>query len=197
MSNNEQLPAKVVEQIKTNAALRAYHNEGKDDSSFTNGYYSGYITGATEWAQWKVKYDELKERCEKYDEVLSQVWLSAKPANEREMISWIQTAQQLCAEALAWKGKEVEPVKEIEYMPVHSEDARKPDCPKRFPMHLLNENQAYSNHGQTLKRLKERGGLGVTAILAIVHQKKWSYYGNLKWEEALKMLNEILTNPIK
>jgi tyrosine-protein phosphatase YwqE len=59
-------------------------------------------------------------------------------------------------------------------------------------MHLLHEDQAYSNHGQTLKRLKERGGLGVTEILAIIHRKKWAYYGNMKWEEALKMLNDIL-----
>lgn len=50
MSNNTQLPVEVVEQIKTNAAIRAYHDEGKDNSSFANGYYSGYISGATAYA---------------------------------------------------------------------------------------------------------------------------------------------------
>jgi hypothetical protein len=93
-------------------------------------------------------------------------------------------------EALSSEGKEVE--KPIEYMPIHPEDARKPGCPKQFPMHLLNEARALSNHSQSLKRLKERGGLSVVEILAIVRGKPWNYYGALTWEDALKRLNNIL-----
>jgi endogenous inhibitor of DNA gyrase (YacG/DUF329 family) len=102
--------------------------------------------------------------------------------------------RNLCCEC----GKEVEIVKEIEYMPIQPVDAKKFDCPKRFPMHLLNEDQAQRNHSQSLKRLKERGGLSVHEILAVAGKKPYSYYGGLPWNEALKMLNEIvLTNPTK
>lgn len=94
-----------------------------------------------------------------------------------------------------WKG-EVEEAKPIEYMPIHPEDARKFDCPEQFPMHLLDEGQAISNHSQSLKRLKERGGLSVHDILAVAGKKPYSYYGGLPWAEALKMLNDIvITNP--
>jgi hypothetical protein len=77
-------------------------------------------------------------------------------------------------------------------MPVHPEDARKPYCPRQIPMSLLNEERAQRNHGQTLQRLKERGGLGVMEILSIIQDKSWSNYKGVKWEEALKMLNDIL-----
>lgn len=96
-----------------------------------------------------------------------------------------------------WKGKEVKKPP-IEYMPVHPEDARKFDCPKQFPMHLLDEGQAMSNHSQSLKRLKERGGLSVHEMIAVANKKPWSYYSKLPWAEALKMLNDIvITNPQK
>jgi hypothetical protein len=82
MTNNEmpQLPPDVVEQIKTNAALRAYHNEGKDNSSFANGYYSGYITGATTYAaKLQEAKQELKEAqdaalmfCNKHNELATK-----------------------------------------------------------------------------------------------------------------------------
>lgn len=83
--------------------------------------------------------------------------------------------------------------KQIEYMPIHPDDLKKPGCPKEFPMHLLNEEQAMKNHGQTLRRLKERGGLGVFEILAIVNKRRWNHYHGLKWPEALQMLNDLLT----
>lgn len=80
----------------------------------------------------------------------------------------------------------------VEYMPIHPEDRREhPDCPAQFPMHLLNEDQALRNHSQSLKRLKERGGLSVREILAIVGKKPWSYYGSIAWPEAIKMLKDI------
>lgn len=48
MSNNT-LPDEEWKRIKTIAALRSDHNEGKSDSSFRNGFYSGYISGATDF----------------------------------------------------------------------------------------------------------------------------------------------------
>ena len=50
------------------------------------------------------------------------------------------------------------------------------NVPKEVPDSLLNEEQAQINHGQTLHRLNERGGLGVTEILAnIKHDKMLAF----------------------
>lgn len=40
-----------------------------------------------------------------------------------------------------------------------------PDMPTEIPWDMLNELMAERNHGQTLKRLNERGGLGITECL--------------------------------
>jgi hypothetical protein len=138
----------------------------------------------------------LQARCDRYEKALKEVADQAKysPGNSWVDIAYIMKEKALNAitnEALNGEGEKEQP-KEIEYMPVHPEDARKPDCPKQFPMHLLNEAKAQSNHSQSLKRLKERGGLSVAEILAIVGNKPWNYYGCLKWEDKLKMLNELL-----
>jgi hypothetical protein len=61
-----------------------------------------------------------------------------------------------------------------EWMPVHSSDSKILD---RVPMEILSEKQAQSNHGQTLKRLKERGGLGLDEILAIIENRRWPLTG--------------------
>lgn len=39
-----------------------------------------------------------------------------------------------------------------------------PTCPKAVPMDWLSNDHAVNNHNQTLKRLKERGGLGPNEI---------------------------------
>lgn len=129
-------------------------------------------------------------------DALEAIANSPVPVNEREMHSWIETARTMATTAWEqWKGGKG---KEIEYMPIHPDDARKFDCPTQFPMHLLDEGQAQRNHSQTLNRLKERGGLSVREILAIVGKKPWSYYSALPWAEAIKMLNDIvITNPQK
>lgn len=44
---------------------------------------------------------------------------------------------------------------------------------KSMPMAMLDEKQAMRNHGQTLKRLAERGGLCVAEALAIMDGLKW------------------------
>jgi hypothetical protein len=47
---------------------------------------------------------------------------------------------------------------------------------KSVPWSLLapHERQAYSNHSQTLARLAERGGLGVSEALDVIEGLKWA-----------------------
>lgn len=226
MTPNDKLPEEILDQIIKEAA-DIYHSGVTSTWPGRGGNHlmRMYREGATAWAPWKVRYDELLESFMKlfksnseltseYERLHKQAQRMADALEELVELKRMSDEEPLSLDylkrkALAWEaarkalrqfkdgGKGKEPVKEIEYMPVHPEDARKPDCPKQFPMHLLNEDQAQSNHGQTLKRLKERGGLGVTEILAIVHRKKWSYFGQLQWDKALRMLNDILTNPTK
>jgi hypothetical protein len=55
-STNNTLPAEVLEEILKNApAFQA------NDTDFSKGKRHGYIAGATEYAQWKVKYDLAKD----------------------------------------------------------------------------------------------------------------------------------------
>jgi len=177
--SNKELPTSTEEKIKADAEklypLAASH-------TITDGPRAGYIAGAT----------AENTRAQALVDALELIKRSLSGINDivtNDVVSIAETSLQ------QWKGKDVEPVKEIEYMPVHPEDVRKPGCPKWFPMHLLNEGQAMRNHSQSLKRLKERGGLSVKEMLAVYYKKEYSYYGSLKWEQALSMLNEILTNP--
>lgn len=58
------LPEELQIEIANKAAAyadQAHANDGDD-------IHIGYLDGATEWAQWKVRYDELKER---YDNILA------------------------------------------------------------------------------------------------------------------------------
>lgn len=43
-----------------------------------------------------------------------------------------------------------------------------------FGVLILHEEQALRNHGQTLERLAERGGLGWTEILAILEDRRYT-----------------------
>lgn len=86
---------------------------------------------------------------------------------------------------------------EIEYMPIHPDDIKLPNCPQRVPMALLEETVAYRNHGQTLKRLKERGGLGVKEVLSIIEDKPWSYFGRTPIASCIEALNKILEQQTK
>lgn len=63
--------------------------------------------------------------------------------------------------------------------------------PNPFPMELLipHEAQALKNHDQTLKRLKERGGLGAAELLAIMEDRPWK---QMMEDDAFRALGEIL-----
>jgi len=58
-------------------------------------------------------------------------------------------------------------------------------------MDLLNERQAQINHGQTLQRLAERGGLSPCEALAIAERREWRKRG---LEDALKALAALTPN---
>lgn len=184
--------AKIVEE-----RLKGRNVEYGRMVSQVHGYTSGYIAGATaEHDKAQVLVDALEAAYR-----LKNLWLytgDVAPEHEGEAQALSEMASQIETAIEQWKGKEVEPVKEIEYMPIHPDDAKKFDCPTQFPMHLLDEAQAQRNHGQSLKRLKERGGLNVREILAIVSKQPWGYYAELPWNKAIKMLNDIvITNPQK
>jgi len=80
-----------------------------------------------------------------------------------------------------------------EYMPILSVDRRHPGCPQQVPMDLLDEATAQQNHGQTLKRLKERGGLGVHEAIAIIRKQPYKGYMGLSMDEAIKLLNKLIS----
>jgi hypothetical protein len=65
-NNNTSLPAEVVEQISGDA-IKRFPCTPISEKHIDNieRYRIGYEAGATEWAQWKVQYDELKERADK------------------------------------------------------------------------------------------------------------------------------------
>ena len=51
--------------------------------------------------------------------------------------------------------------------------------------------QAHRNHGQTLERLAERGGLGPEELVAVLEDR--AYYP-MKYEEAERRLGELVSN---
>ena len=44
---------------------------------------------------------------------------------------------------------------------------------KSIPFSMLSEKQAITNHGQTLKRLSERGGLSPDEAVALIRETSW------------------------
>jgi hypothetical protein len=64
--SNTQLPAEVVDNIKSKAKSLSGHSPDEDSTPFRNGMYSGYITGATEYAPYKVKYETARALLEKF-----------------------------------------------------------------------------------------------------------------------------------
>lgn len=84
MSHKPELPVEVVTQIKTNAALRCDRDQGKEDNSFRNGYYSGYVSGATAYAaqlhqaqqenaELRRQNDKLKEQAQGWRPLLEEI----------------------------------------------------------------------------------------------------------------------------
>ena len=61
----------------------------------------------------------------------------------------------------------------------------------KIPFAMLNEEQAQTNHGQTLKRLAECGGLAACEALAIMDKRRWRH---MDAEESLAVLVKRIEN---
>ncbi len=50
-----------------------------------------------------------------------------------------------------------------------------PECPETIPWQLVqpHEAQAQTNHGQSLSRLAERGGLAPSEAVAVLEDRQW------------------------
>lgn len=59
---------------------------------------------------------------------------------------------------------------------------------------LLSEKQAKINHGQTLDRLAERGGLSLCEAVALVEERQWR---RMDMMDALKRLRELSSDEAK
>lgn len=79
-----------------------------------------------------------------------------------------------------WQG----PPKELERL----------GCPREVPLELVapHEEQACRNHGQSLKRLAERGGLGPKELLAVLHDREWPWVRGIGLASTVRALNAIL-----
>ena len=73
-----------------------------------------------------------------------------------------------CLDCVGEQYKELKTLRArtIDYMPLHSTGLA-------MPMFMLNEEQAQRNHGQSLKRLAERGGLSPSEALANMEKRRW------------------------
>lgn len=65
-----------------------------------------------------------------------------------------------------------------------------------IPWELIepHQKQAQINHGQTLERLKARGGLGASEAVAILEDRSWQRMSNVQANAALvRIINQQLT----
>ena len=62
-------------------------------------------------------------------------------------------------------------------------------------MNLLNEDWAERNHGQSLDRLAERGGLSMAEAAAIIQKRQWSLSETLI--ESLQIIARASGRPIR
>lgn len=66
-----------------------------------------------------------------------------------------------------------------------------PECPDSMPWGLIepHDEQAKKNHGQSLRRLSERGGLAPSEAVAVLENR---HYWRMTDFEAINRLNELI-----
>lgn len=80
-------------------------------------------------------------------------------------------------------------------MRVHgSRNKKLSNYPDFVPDEMLSENQAQSNHGQSLKKLNERGGMAVYEILANIKGKRIMYGIGEESQQDIDELNDLIKN---
>jgi hypothetical protein len=67
-------------------------------------------------------------------------------------------------------------------------------CPAEFPDELLDEQWAQRIHGQTLKRLNERGGLSPSEIICNVEKLTFNVLLRLDDQQCVEKINIIISN---
>lgn len=76
--------------------------------------------------------------------------------------------------------------------PIHPEDRRlHKELPRGVPWDFVapHESWAQSNHGQSLKRLAERGGLGLCELVAVLEGRRWR---SMDFAESWPRVQELL-----
>lgn len=64
--------------------------------------------------------------------------------------------------------------------------------PYSFPLSVeSHEEQAQRNHGQSLDRLAQRGGLSPLELWCVFHDKKWNEKGDMTEAKAIEWLGTI------
>jgi len=62
---------------------------------------------------------------------------------------------------------------------------------KAIPISVLNDDWAQRNHGQTIERLAERGGIDVSEALAIIERRDWEKIETEKPVAELKLMEAV------
>lgn len=117
---NDKLPELITKEIEKEATRLYPLNNTKPDR-LEIGKHVGYIAGATAWAPWKVRYDELKAENEGLKKSMAHVMDVFKmmtnmpvPATEKEYMSWFVYVKNMAGGAISeWEAeKEVQEFKD-------------------------------------------------------------------------------------
>jgi hypothetical protein len=141
------------------------------------------------------EYQQVKERAAVYKNALDKILAMPVSLNNVGRADMIDEIKKIASKALAsWKEDHPQkPVVEIEYMPILSVDRRISGCPVEVPIPMLDNYTAQANHGQDLKKLKSRGGLGVHEALAIMDKTSYKVLQHLSMDQAIAELKRRLT----
>lgn len=82
----------------------------------------------------------------------------------------------------------------ILYGPGSEKPHKHPTWPLTVPWAVVepHEAQARSNHGQTLRRLAERGGLCLQEMVAVLADKEWRVVKHLSDDQAAAHINDLV-----
>lgn len=99
----DELPVQLLESISNEADEVTDEKASGRVTAYKYGYRDGYFIGATSYAPWKVKYDELCERYKTLDQAMfamQQERLKAQPC-----VRWVKASERLPMEAgpITWR----------------------------------------------------------------------------------------------
>lgn len=88
--------------------------------------------------------------------------------------------------------EQIDPNRPFPIMRDHLDASERLLIPKSIPWYILapHETQARSNHGQTLKRLAERGGLAFEEAYDILRSRRWNTKPHATPEQFVALVKE-------